>query len=301
MDWLESVPNVSEGRDAAVVRRCAAAIARTGAHLLDVTADPTHHRSVYTFAGPAPAVTDAVLALFAQAIADVDLRRHTGAHPRIGAVDVVPFVPVGGVTMAQCVELARTVGAEVARRFDIPVFLYEAAATADARRRLEDIRRGGLAGLTERMHTAAWAPDFGPAHPHPSAGASAIGARPVLIAYNVNLSPARLDVAARIAARVRERSGGLPAVKAMAVNLVHRGLAQVSMNLTDFRVTPPLAVFERVSELAAAEGVEVVESELIGLIPAAALPPSPAVTLKLHQFTPACILENRIARAQRTA
>jgi glutamate formiminotransferase len=296
--WLECVPNLSEGRDRAVIARAAAALREAGAHVLDVTADPTHHRSVYTCAAPPETLLAAVIALVERAVQDIDLRRHHGAHPRVGAVDVVPFVPLGDGGLDACIVLARRAGEAVAERCGVPVFLYEAAASTASRRRLEDIRRGGLEGLTERMRTPEWAPDFGPATPHPSAGVTVIGARPVLIAFNINLAPANLAAARRIARAVRERSGGLRAVKAIGVDLTHRGLAQVSMNLADYRVSSPLRVYERVSELAEAEGLEVVESELIGLIPAAALPPDPATALKLAGFTPDSVLEHRLARAR---
>src|SRR5581483_4555096 len=186
---IECIPNVSEGRRADVVGRMAAAMAAVpGVRLLDRSSDPSHNRSVFTLAGDKAGVSAAVLALFERAVADIDLRTHKGEHPRLGAVDVVPFVPIDGVTMAECVELAKSVGAAVAERFHVPVYLYEEASTNPARKNLEDIRRGEFEGLADKMKTGGWAPDFGPASPHPGAGASVIGARMALIAYNINLA-----------------------------------------------------------------------------------------------------------------
>jgi glutamate formiminotransferase len=297
MALFECVPNVSEGRRRVVIDACASAIGGAGARLLDVSSDSAHHRSVYTFVGSSEQLLAAVLALFNVAAARIDLRHHTGEHPRLGAVDVVPFVPLAGAEMAECVELARRAGAEVADRHGIPVFLYEEAATRPERRRLEDIRRGGFEGLASKTRQAIWTPDFGPSVPHPTAGASVIGARRVLIAYNVNLRSTDLAVAKTIAAAVRESSGGLPFVKAMGVILADRGVVQVSMNLTNFERTSMLAAFERVASEAAARGIEVIESEIVGLVPAAALPADPKRALRLDQkFGDDQILENRISK-----
>jgi glutamate formiminotransferase len=300
MSLIECIPNVSEGRRADVIAECADAIQDTRARLLDVHSDPAHNRTVYTFAGDPAAVRRAVLALFDHAVARIDLRGHTGGHPRIGAVDVVPFVPLEGATMAECVALARSVGADVAGRLTLPVFLYEEAAASPARRRLEDIRRGQFEGLSAKMTQPEWRPDFGPSHPHPSAGASAIGARRPLIAYNINLRTDDLGVARMIAAAVRERSGGLPYLKAMGVALADRGIVQVSMNLTNFEQTPMSRVFDRVEQEATRLGVSIANGEIVGLVPAAALPDSPAARLRLADpFNADQILENRL-RAERT-
>jgi glutamate formiminotransferase len=296
---IESIPNVSEGRRTDVVERLADAVrTSSGARLLDYSADPSHNRSVFTLAGEAPAVAGAVLALFAEAIASVDLRTHTGEHPRIGAVDVVPFVPIDGATMDDCVTLAREVGAIAADRFGVPIFLYEDAAADPSRRRLEDIRRGGLEGLARRMAAGTWIPDFGPRAPHPSAGATVIGARCPLIAYNINLDTDRLDVARAIAVSIRESSGGLKYVKAAGFRLGHRGLVQVSMNLTNYEHTSMFDVFEAVTREAGTRGVSVLESEIIGLVPAAALVPTRNVDLQLARFGPDQILENRLRDAR---
>ena len=270
---FEAIPNISEGRRPDVVRAIADAAASVpGIALLDCSSDASHHRSVLTLAGTAAPLRETVFRLFDAAIARIDLRRHAGAHPRIGAVDVVPFVPLGGVPMAACVDLARAVATEVAARFDLPVYLYAEAAARPERRRLDLVRRGGFEGLAARLRTPAWAPDHGPARPHPTAGAAAIGAREPLIAFNVNLVSTDLEAARAIARAVRERDGGLPAVKAIGLRLVERDGApvQVSMNLTDYRRTSIAAAVARVTAEAAAREIAVAGTELVGLAPAAA-------------------------------
>jgi glutamate formiminotransferase / 5-formyltetrahydrofolate cyclo-ligase len=296
---IESIPNVSEGRRPDVVERLAHAVrASPGARLLDYSSDPSHNRSVFSLAGDGPAVAAAVLAIFAEAVASIDLRMHVGEHPRVGAVDVVPFVPIDDATMEDCVALARHVGAAVAERFGVPVYLYEEAATQPGRRNLEDIRRGGFEGLAAKMAGAGWAPDFGPPAPHPSAGAAIIGARPPLIAYNINLNSTRLDVAKKIAAAIRQSGGGLRYVKAAGFRLEHRGIVQVSMNLTNYRQTSIFQVFDAVRREAERYGVPVLESEIIGLVPAAALAGGTARDLQLARFGPDQILENRLRDAR---
>jgi glutamate formiminotransferase len=295
MAVIECVPNVSEGRRAAIIDEMAVAIAGvTGVRLLDHSSDTSHNRSVFTLAGDAEGVRNAVLALVARAVADIDLRTHRGEHPRLGAVDVVPFVPIEGVTMMECVELARQVGAEIARRFNVPVFLYEEAAANPARRNLEDIRRGEFEGLAAKMRTPAWAPDFGPATPHPSAGATVVGARMPLIAYNINLASDRLDVAKKIAAAIRQSSGGFRYVKAAGFRLENRGIVQVSMNLTNFEKTPIFRVFETVKREAARYGVAILESEIVGLVPSAALTGAAEFYLQLEGFNADQVLENKL-------
>ncbi|HYS70843.1 MAG TPA: glutamate formimidoyltransferase, partial [Thermoplasmata archaeon] len=223
---------------------------------------------------------------------------HRGEHPRIGALDVLPFVPIAEVTMDDCVRLARETGRRIADELKIPVYLYEAAATRPDRKALPDIRRGEFEGLRSEIETKPdRAPDFGPRHIHPTAGACVVGARPPLIAFNVNLGTTDVKVAKRIASLVRERDGGLPAVRALGFELKDRGLVQVSMNLTDFTRTPPVAAFDAVSTNAAKLGVPVAGSEIVGLVPQAALPPNPVGRLKLEAFDASRqILENRIAR-----
>jgi glutamate formiminotransferase len=295
MAIIESIPNVSEGRRPDVIERLADAIRATpGVRLLDYSSDPSHNRSVYTLVGDADGVKRATLALFEQAVAAIDLRTHRGEHPRLGAVDVVPFVPIEGITMPECVALAKEVGAAVAERFGVPVFLYEEASANPARKNLEDIRRGEFEGLAAKMRAAEWTADFGPAAPHPSAGATVIGARMPLIAYNINLNTNRLDVAKKIAAAIRHSSGGLRYVKAAGFMLEDRGIAQVSMNLTDYEKTPIFRVFEIVKREAARYGVSILESEIVGLVPSAALMAAAEFYLQIERFGPEQILENKL-------
>jgi glutamate formiminotransferase / 5-formyltetrahydrofolate cyclo-ligase len=295
MPIIECIPNISEGQRPDVVAAIAAAVGRTpGIRVLDVSSDAAHHRSVLTMAGDAAGLKTAILTLFEQTLAVVDLTVHKGEHPRLGAVDVVPFVPIEGVTMSDCVALARETGRAVAERFAVPVYLYEEAAADPARRNLEDIRRGEFEGLTAKMASAGWAPDFGPATPHPRAGATVIGARMPLIAYNINLATDRLDVAKKIAAAVRHSTGGLRFVKAMGVMLGDRGLAQVSMNLTNFDKTPIPRVFEMVKREAQRYGVSILESEIVGLIPQAALLAAAQYYLQIEGFKSSQVLENRL-------
>lgn len=294
MPIVECIPNISEGRRQPVLDACAAAITHAGARLLDVKPDPTHNRTVFTFAGEPARVKAAVIALFDAAIPAIDLREHKGEHPRMGAVDVVPFVPIEGVTMTDCVAMAREVGAELATRHQLPIYLYEEAASQPSRRNLEDVRRGEFEGLAKKMAGADWAPDFGPAHPHRTAGASVIGARMPLIAYNINLATNRVDVAKKIATAVRHSSGGLRFVKAMGLELGDREVVQVSMNLTNYEKTPVFRVFELVKREAARYGVTVLESEIVGLIPQAALTASAAWYLQLDGFNDGQILENKL-------
>jgi glutamate formiminotransferase len=298
MAIIESIPNVSEGRRADVIERLAEAVRATpGVRLLDYSSDPSHNRSVFTLAGDAAGVRAAILALFGVAVEAIDLRSHRGEHPRIGAVDVVPFVPIEGVTMADCVALARDVAAAVADRYRVPVFLYEEASSHPLRKNLEDIRRGEFEGLAAKMASAGWAPDFGPAAPHDTAGASVIGARMPLIAYNINLNTDRLDVAKKIAAAIRHSSGGLRYVKAMGVMLEDRRLAQVSMNLTNYEKTPVFRVFDLVKREAERYGVTIVESEIVGLVPTAALVRSAEYYLQLDRFADDQLLEKKLKGA----
>jgi glutamate formiminotransferase len=273
----------------------AAAIAGVNSvRVLDYSSDGAHNRSVFTFVGDAAGLANAVLALYARAVVDIDIRTHRGEHPRVGAVDVVPFVPLGDSTLALCVTLAESVGHAVADIFDIPVFLYEAASRRPWRRNLEDIRRGQLDALATRMREPDWAPDFGPDAPHPTAGVTVIGARLPLVAYNVNLTTDRLDIARRVAAAVRQSNGGLPHVKAIGVSLSDRRIVQVSMNLTNYEVTPIPVAFAAVQQEAAKFGVGVLESEVIGLMPRAAMGTATAADLLLARFSETQILENHL-------
>jgi glutamate formiminotransferase len=314
---VETVPNFSEGRRPEVVARLAAAVEGVpGAHLLDRSSDPSHNRSVMTLAGETAPILEALERAVAVAVAEIDMESQAGEHPRIGAVDVVPFVPLAGTTMADCIELARTFGALVADRFGIPVYLYGEAATSPSRQRLADVRRGQYEGLKTQIGEPGREPDFGPSRLHPSAGAMAVGARPFLIAFNINLESKDLELAKRIARRIRESSGGLPRVQANGFWIEEIGCAQVSMNLLDFRTTPMWQVWESVRSEAAEDGVHLRESELIGLAPLEALldvathcgvseslPETgrlagAASFLKLRDFSPLQALELRLEAAR---
>jgi glutamate formiminotransferase / 5-formyltetrahydrofolate cyclo-ligase len=317
---VESVPNVSEGRRLEVVELLATAISSVnGVHLLDRTSDASHNRSVFTIAGPAGSVGDALERLVDAAIREIDMEEHWGEHPRIGAVDVVPWIPLGDTTMDEAIELARTFGKRIADRFEMPVYLYAEAATRSERVKLADVRRGQYEGLKEEIDHRGREPDFGPSRMHPSAGAVAVGARPFLIAYNINLESPDKDLAVRIARRIRESGGGLPRVQANGFFIEELGRAQVSMNLLDFRTTPLWRVWETVRAEAADDGVELAESELIGLAPVAAFLDvadhvdaptnvpveqrlaAAAAFLKLRDFSPMQALELRLAAAQAAA
>jgi glutamate formiminotransferase len=299
MSIIECIPNISEGRRPEIIEEMVARLrAVPGLRLLGVQSDASHHRSVLTFAGDRDAVARAVIGLYEDAVAAIDLRTHKGEHPRLGAVDVCPFVPIEGVTMDDCVSVAREVGAEVAARFGLPVFLYEEAASTAARRNLEDIRRGEFEELAAKLQQPDWAPDFGPAEPHPSAGATVIGARMPLIAYNINLATNRLDVAKKIASAVRMSSGGFRYVKALGLSLADRGIVQVSMNLTNYEKTPMYRVFDVVKREAARYGVSVLESEIVGLVPSAALTQTAAYYLQLEGFNDDQVLENKLHQAE---
>ena len=299
MAIIECIPNLSEGRRPDLVQSFVRTVRGvSGVRLLDSSSDPSHNRSVLTMAGEAAPLKAAVLALFGEATRSIDLREHRGEHPRLGAVDVVPFVPIEGVTMTECVALARETAAEVAARFEIPVFLYEEAATEPSRRNLEDIRRGEFEGLAAKMASPEWAPDFGPARPHPTAGATVIGARMPLIAYNINLATDRLDVAKKIARSIRHSGGGFRYVKAMGIALEDRAIVQVSINLTNYEETPLHQVFDAVRREAERHDVTVLESEIIGLTPQAALVSAAEHYLQLERFSPSQVLENRLREAE---
>jgi glutamate formiminotransferase len=268
---VECVPNFSEGRRAHIVDEIVQAMMLPGVKILDREMDANHHRSVITLAGEPDAVEEAVFRGIATAARLIDLDQHRGEHPRIGATDVVPFVPIRGMTMDECIAMARRLGERVGRELEIPVYLYERAATRPERRDLAYIRRGEYEGLKQAIATDPdREPDFGPKRLG-KAGATAIGARPFLIAYNVNLATSDVQIAKDIARVVREKGGGLPSVKALGFELKDRGLVQVSMNLTDFNVTGILQAFNAVKSEAEKRGVSVVESEIVGLVPLEAL------------------------------
>jgi glutamate formiminotransferase len=294
---VECVPNFSEGRDAKKVQAIVDAIQATpGVAMLAYERDADHNRSVVTFAGAPEAVLEGALAGVARAVESIDLTAQRGVHPRIGAADVVPFVPVSGITLEECAQLAWRAGEEIWRRLRVPVYFYEAAARRSDRARLENIRRGQFEGLREAVRVdPERRPDVGNAELHPTAGATVVGARKFLIAYNINLDTPDVDIARRIARAIRASSGGLACVKAMGVLLASRNLAQVSMNLTDFETTPVHVVFETVKRQAARYGVCVAASELIGLIPRKALDMAAGVDLQWENLRPDSVLEQHIA------
>jgi glutamate formiminotransferase len=284
---VECVPNVSEGRDPARLRRLRAVLASApGVALADVHADPDHHRSVFTFLGPLDAVAAAALALAGAVIAEVDMQTHHGIHPRLGALDVLPFVPLAGTTMAEAVALAHRVGRALAARHALPVYYYGEAARRPERRRLRALRQGEYEGLVQRLATADGAPDDGPARFDARAGAVLVGARDVLVAYNVWLASDDLDAARAIARRVRERGGGLAGVQALGLPLASRGRVQVSMNLLDYRTTPIPVAFDRVSAEARRLGIAVERAELVGLAPRAAFAGRDPASVGLEAFRP---------------
>lgn len=314
---VECVPNFSEGSRPETLDAIAAAISsHGGVWLLDRTADADHQRSVYTLVGYPGRLMTAMERAVETAIEHIDMRVQQGRHPRIGAVDVVPFVPLGDTTMDQCVEGAREFAAAIARRFELPVFLYAEAAVRADRRLLADIRRPGFEGLAEAMRDAAYAPDFGPSRPHPTAGATAVGARPSLIAWNIQLSTTDVAIAKRLASGVRERGGGLPAVQALGIDLASQGCVQLSMNVLDHARTPLWRIWETVDRLARSEGVSMLDSELIGLAPASALTEvadhigvasgrslddrvrEAASWLRIRRYDPGMVLELRLEAAR---
>ncbi|MCA1580196.1 MAG: glutamate formimidoyltransferase [Acidobacteria bacterium] len=292
---IECVPNFSEGVETSLVEEIAGAVrAVPGVRVLNLSSDPAHNRSVLTFVGDAEGVRAGVLALFEAAVPRIDLTRHRGEHPRMGAVDVVPLIPIRGATLQECVALSRKIAEEVATRFGIPVYLYEDSAGSEGRRNLADVRKGEFEGLGSRMERPDWKPDFGPVRPHATAGAVAIGARAPLIAYNINLGTKDLAVADRIAKSIRHIGGGFRYVKAMAVDLSARGIVQVSINMTNYRKTPLHRVFECVRSEAERHGVAIVGSEIVGLTPADALFMAAEHYLRLEGFSSEQVLETKL-------
>jgi glutamate formiminotransferase / formiminotetrahydrofolate cyclodeaminase len=291
---VECVPNFSEGRDAAKVDAIVEAMKIPGVYLLDREMDSDHNRCVITLVGERDAIQEAAIRGVGKAAELIDLTKHQGAHPRMGAADVVPFIPIDGVTIEDCVAMAKHVGAEIAERFQIPVYLYEAAAATPERQNLENIRRGQFEGIRDEITiNPARKPDFGEPRVHPTAGATVVGARKFLIAYNVFLNTADVNIAKKVAKAVRFSTGGLRFVK--GAGFLVRGMAQVSMNLTDFEQTPIHRVFEFVKREAARYGVTPVSSEIVGLIPKLALEQAAEWFLQVENFDSSLILENRLA------
>jgi len=292
---LECVPNFSEGRSPEKIERILQPFrGQKGVKLLDCQRDADHNRSVVTVVGEPEALKTAVLAAMEAAIAVIDMRAHKGQHPRMGAVDVVPFIPVKGVSMPEAIELSRQVADAAARRFNLPIFLYEESATATHRRNLADIRKGQFEGMPEKIKKPEWKPDFGPVGMHPSAGVTAVGARMPLVAYNVNLGTSDLEIANDIARKIRHLSGGLRYCKALGIELKDRGIVQVSINMTDYTKTALYRVFELIRIEARRWGVPVVGSEIVGLVPMAALIDTAAYYLQLENFKTEQVLESRI-------
>jgi glutamate formiminotransferase len=288
---IECVPNFSEGRDLAKIEKIVEPFRGTeGVKLLDYQ----HNRLVVTLVGEPEAVAGAVIESMAIAIEVIDMRSHRGQHPRMGAVDVVPFIPAKNVTMDEAVALSRRLAEEAANKFNLPVFLYEESATRPERRNLADVRRGQFEGMAEKLALPDWAPDFGPAQIHPTAGVTAVGARMPLVAYNVNLDTDKIDIANAIAKKVRHISGGFRYCKAVGIELKDKGMVQVSMNMTDYRKTALYRVFELIRIEARRHGVNVAGSEIVGLVPMEALMDSAAYYLGLEGFSMQQVLETRI-------
>ena len=282
---IESVPNISEGRDTAIIEACVDQIRQTpGCTLLQYSSDTSHNRTVITYMGSPEAVEEASVKLARKSVELIDLTRHTGEHPRMGCVDVMPFIPIKEVSVEECVELSHRVGKRIAEEADLPVFLYEQSASAPHRQNLATVRKGQFEGMAEKVKEAQWIPDFGGQRIHPTGGVVAVGARPPLIAFNINLNTADVSVADRIAKIIRKAGGGLDNVKAMGVYLEDRNLAQVSINMTDFNRTPLYRVVELTKVEAARYGVSVVGTEIIGLCPMKALFDSAEYYLQIEEF-----------------
>lgn len=292
---MECVPNFSEGRDLQKIERIVAPFrAKQGVKLLDYSNDEDHNRLVVTLVGEPEPLRDALLEAIGVAVEVIDLNRHQGQHPRMGAVDVVPFIPIKNVSMDEAIALSKEVGQEIAARFGVPVFLYEKSATAPHRENLAAIRKGEFEGMAEKMKQAEWYADFGPAQPHPTAGTVAVGARMPLVAYNINLNTPSLEIAHNIAKKIRFIGGGLRYCKAMGVELKDRGITQVSINMTDYTHTALYSAFELVRIEARRYGVSIVGSEIIGLVPMEALIDTASYYLGLENFSMRQVLESRI-------
>ena len=293
---IESIPNISEGRNQEVIEACVDQIRTTaGCTLLNYSSDPNHNRTVITYIGDAKGVEEASVKLAKKAVELIDLTRHTGEHPRMGCVDVMPFVPIKDATNEECIELSKTVGRRIAEEADLPVFLYEMSAQKPARKNLATIRKGQFEGMSEKVKDPEWEPDFGGARIHPTGGVVAVGARPPLVAYNLNLNTSDVQIAKNIANIIREKDGGLANVKAMGFMLEDRNIAQVSINMTDYRVTPLYRVTELVKAEAKRYGVKVIGSEVIGLCPMKALIDSAEYYLQIEDFDfEGQVLENYI-------
>ena len=295
MQLIECVPNFSEGRRPEIVDEIAGAIISVpGIRVLDRSSDASHNRSVITFVGAPAAAKRAAFAAVQKASELIDMEKHHGEHPRIGAADVVPFIPISGVTMEECVMLARELGLEIGEKLGIPVYLYEEAALSEDRRNLAAVRRGEYEGLKEAISEPGRRPDFGPPRLHPAAGAVALGARPPLIAYNINLDCSDVTIARKIARSIRGSGGGYPSIKALGVLIEETDTAQVTINVCNYRLVSLARVFETVKSEAARYGVGISSSEIVGLLPMEALLDAAAFYLRLHDFHPGQVLEKRL-------
>ena len=292
---IECVPNFSEGSDKKKIEKLADVFrGKWGVKLLDYSGDSDHNRSVITVVGEPETLKNAVIEVIGKAVELIDLRKQSGQHPRMGSVDVVPFIPIKNVSMAEAVAISKEVAKEVGERYGVPTFLYEASASAPHRVNLANVRKGEFEGLLEKMKLPEWKADYGPSSPHPTAGAIAIGARRPLIAYNINLSTNNIEIASAIAKKVRHSGGGLRYCKAMGVELKERNTAQVSMNLTNYTITSIYQVHEMVRMEAQRYGVNIIGSEIIGLVPMAALAESAAYYLGIENFSIKQVLENKL-------
>jgi glutamate formiminotransferase len=295
MKIVECVPNFSEGRQKDVIEKIIAAVRGVdGVKVLDYSSDPSHNRTVLTFVGEPMAVKEAAFRVAEKAAELIDMEQHQGEHPRIGAADVIPLIPISGVSMEECVELARELGRDIGEKLGIPVYLYEEAATRPDRKNLAHVRRGEYEGLKEAIKTPERQPDFGPAQMHPRAGAVAVGARPPLVAYNINLDTDKVEIAKAIARTIRGSSGGYPSIKALGVLIEETGKAQVTINVCNYKEVSLARVFETVKSEAERYGVNITGSEIVGLVPMEALLDAAAFYLRLEGFQLDQVLEKRL-------
>lgn len=292
---IECVPNYSEGRDKEKMEKILDCFrGKDGVKLLDYSNDVNHNRMVVTLVGEYKPLKESVIESVGKAVELIDLNKHEGQHPRMGAVDVIPFIPIRNVTMEECISLSKEVGEEISKKYNVPVFLYEKSASAPHRENLAAIRKGEFEGMKEKIHEPDWHPDFGPGERHETAGSVAVGARMPLVAYNINLNTNRLDIATNIAKKIRHINGGYRYVKAMGVDLADRGIVQVSINMTDFTRTALYRVFETVRFEAKRWGVTIAGSEIVGLVPLAAIVDTAEYYLGLENFSIDQVLESKL-------
>jgi len=291
---VECVPNISEGRNKEVINSVVESLKLTGAKVLDVSSDPDHNRTVITFVGDKEVVLKGAFAVAKSAVELIDLTKHKGTHPRMGAVDVIPFIPIKGVTMEDCVEISKMVGEKIGVELKVPVYLYAESSTREERRSLPNIRQGEFEGFFEKIKDPNWKPDFGPSEVHPTAGVTAVGAREFLIAYNIYLNTKDVNIAEKIAKSIRESSGGLRFIQAKGMYIEEKGMAQVSMNVLNYKKAPLYRVFEIVKMEAERYGVSVAESELVGLMPIRAALESLAFYLRFSKLTSDSIIETKM-------